>query len=328
MKILEQLKADDTIKYIPIHVISNKDSTTFPQQFKSINIIKKPLNLDQTESLFEHFNKYTINRNARILLVEDEVITVINNKKFVIVSVKTGKEAIEKLQAFTFDGIILDLKLPDLEGRELLKIAKAKLGTLPPVVIYSMKDLSAEEYTELNQYTNKIVRKEGDISLERLMNECSLFLHAVNKITPQATPEIKMLSDSDTLLQNKEILLVDDDMRNVYALSMVLKRQGMKVTVATNGEEALKKMEIMKKIDIVIMDIMMPIMDGYETMRHIRKMDKFKTLPIIAITAKAMPDDKKSCIDAGANDYITKPVDDDKLLMMLRIWLSTTERTL
>ncbi len=229
----------------------------------------------------------------------------------------------QALSANKYAGLILDINLPDTSGIDLLEKVSKIATPLPPVIIYSQKDLTTEEYTRIHQYTNKIVLKAGDTSMERLLNECSLFLHAVNKNNNPRPTENKMIADTDKVLVGKEILLVDDDMRNVYALSMVLKRHGIVVTIATNGMDALQKLESMSKVDLVIMDIMMPVLDGYETTRRIRKLPQFKNLPIIAVTAKAMPDDKKACLEAGANEYITKPIDADKLLSMLRVWLST-----
>lgn len=329
VSILEKLKDDPQTKKIPLHVVSSDDTSTNTED-KAVNVLQNPLDQSTMEQLFSYFTQ----KDGRILLVEDEAITqkaiidTMKAKQIEVVPVQTAKEGIEKLKTEKFDGIISDLKLPDMDGSEFLKIAKSLLNTLPPVVIYSMKDLTPEEYSDLNQYTNKIIRKEGDLSLDRLLNECLLFLHSVKKTVARTTTnnEIKMIANPDALLRDKEVLIVDDDMRNVYALSMLLKRQGMKITIATNGEEALQKMAQMQHLDIVIMDIMMPIMDGYKTMRQIRSKPEYKSLPIIAVTAKAMPDDRKACIDAGANDYVTKPVDDEKLLIMLRIWLSYTER--
>jgi len=332
VNLIEQLKADADTKNIPVHVISNNESTSLPQNLKSVNIYKKPVNTDDFENVFEFFVKDQSQVDLPILLIEDDIITqkaickASGGKNISIVAASTAKEAMEQLQSAKFAGVILDLNLPDMDGIELLKAAGDDQIVLPPIVVYSGKDLTEEEFSRLHQYTNKIVLKEGDTSLERLLNECSLFLHAVNKDEAHATENFKKITETDNILQDKEILLVDDDMRNVYALSMVLKRQKMIVTIATNGEDALQKIDLMPKLDIIIMDIMMPVLDGFETTRRIRKKSQYKNLPIIAVTAKAMPDDKKACIEAGANDYITKPIDADKLLSMMRVWLSNAER--
>lgn len=329
--VLQKLKENNTTKDIPVHVVSSKDPAFLSPYLNSINFLEKTVKPEAVDHVLQSFTNATLADNSRILLVEDDLVTqkaickAAANKNIAIDAVATGKEAWEKLQSNTFGGLVLDLKLPDIDGRDLLKMAKEKSIFLPPVIIYSQKDLSEEEYAELNQYTNKIVRKEGDSSLDRLLNECSLFLHSVKKNDKQAVDKVKMLPETDNILRDKAVLLVDDDMRNVYALSIILQHQKMNVIVATNGEEALKKLEQMQQQpDIIIMDIMMPVLDGYETMKCIRKKEQYKNLPIIAVTAKAMPDDKKACIEAGANDYITKPIDDEKLLSMMRIWLSST----
>jgi len=332
--LIQELKTSDETRNIPIHVISNNDMNDLTKKFKSINLYRKTSNAADLEEVFKFFNGESLEKNLAILLVEDDnvmqdaISRAAKAKNINIVVASTAHAGLEQLRAQKFAGIILDLKLPDMDGIDLLKSANDELISLPPIIVHSEKDLTEDEFARINQYTNKIVVKEGDASLERLLNECTLFLHAVNKNTPQAPENLKMHLETDKILQGKDVLLVDDDMRNVYALSMVLKRQGMNITIATNGEEALKKLDTMPKLDIVIMDIMMPVMDGFETTRRIRKKDQFKNLPIIAVTAKAMPNDKTACIEAGANDYITKPIDAEKLLSMMRVWLSSAERSL
>ncbi len=330
VKLINELNAHASTKDIPVHIISNNNANYQASDSKRITVFKKPTLDKDLDNVFDFFVKDATSSNLAILLVEDDKVTrdavskAAKAKNINIVAVDNGKDCLDKLRAGKFAGLILDLNLPDYDGINLLHDASKQGISLPPIIVYSQRDLNQTEFARLNEYTNKIVLKEGDTSLQRLLNECSLFLHAVNKNESNSTPNVSMITDADNILRDKEALLVDDDMRNVYALSMILKRQGMKVTVATNGEECLKKMDSMPKIDIVIMDVMMPVMDGYETTRRIRKKNQFSNLPIIAVTAKAMPDDRTACLDAGANDYITKPIDADKLLSMMRVWLSSS----
>lgn len=335
LSIIEQLKSDNNTKNIPIHVIANGDEKTVPTNLRSVHLFKKSELALRLDDVFEFLDSNDNKSVALpILLIEDDLVTqnaickAANAADINIVKVGNAKDGLARLQSEKFSAIILDLILPDMDGLDLLKVANEKSINLPPIVIYSDKDLSEDEFAMINQYTNKIITKDGDSSLERLLNECLLFLHSVNKNNINKNENLKLIVDTDNTLRDKNVLLVDDDMRNVYALSSVLKRHGMKVTIATNGEEALKKMDEMPILDIVIMDIMMPVLDGYETTRRIRKKEKYRNLPIVAVTAKAMPDDKKACLNAGANEYITKPIDADKLLAMLRIWLSTSSRNL
>lgn len=318
-KFISMLKSEAITKDIPVHIVSKQD-VNFAQNKAA----------DDFGNVFEMFkDQPQTTTTLPILLIEDELITqkavvkAAKERNIMIQAVGTGAAAMKEIETNKYAGLILDINLPDTSGIELLEKISKKISPLPPVIIYSQKDLTAEEYTRIHQYTNKIVLKAGDTSMERLLNECSLFLHSVNRSNNPKPSQEKMIADTDKVLHGKEILLVDDDMRNVYALSMVLKRHGIAVTIATNGMDALQKLEAMPKIDLVIMDIMMPVLDGYETTRRIRKLPQFKELPIIAVTAKAMPDDKRACLEAGANEYITKPIDADKLLSMMRVWLST-----
>jgi CheY-like chemotaxis protein len=192
---------------------------------------------------------------------------------------------------------------------------------VPPIIINTGKDLSQEEFKELNRFTDSIVIK-GANSPDRLLDEVSLFLHSVHKsLPPEQKERIRMVRDSDEALKGRKVLLVDDDLRNTFALSKVLRKHGLDVVMADNGKLALDKLESEAGIELVIMDIMMPVMDGYEAIGRIRTMPQFQSLPIIALTAKAMTGDREKCIERGANDYMTKPLDTDKLLSLIRVWL-------
>jgi len=213
--------------------------------------------------------------------------------------------------------------LPDISGFDLIhKLEEIKDRNLTPIIVYTGKELTKEENNELQQYAESIIIK-GVKSEERLLDETALFLHRTISNLPKSKQLIiNSLHSKEALFRKKTILLVDDDSRNVFALSQVLKERGMEIVKAENGKIALQMLEEHPEIDLVLMDIMMPEMDGYEAMRQIRSQIKFRKLPVLALTAKAMKDDKQKCIDAGANDYITKPIDVERLTSLMRVWLS------
>jgi CheY-like chemotaxis protein len=219
--------------------------------------------------------------------------------------------------------MILDIGLPDMSGFDLIhKLENIKGHKIPPIIVYTGKELTKEENNELEKYAESIIIK-GVKSEERLLDETALFLHRTISNLPKSKQIIiNSLYDKETIFQSKKILLVDDDMRNLFALSKILKERGMEIIKAENGKIALEILEKQPDIHMVLVDIMMPEMDGYEAMRRIRSNVEFKDLPVIALTAKAMKEDKQKCIDAGANDYITKPIDLERLLSLMRVWLS------
>jgi CheY-like chemotaxis protein len=222
----------------------------------------------------------------------------------------------------TIDCIVLDVGLPDISGFEFIQALKKKSGDkMPPIIVYTGKELTPQENDELQQYTETIIVK-GVKSEERLLDETALFLHRTVKDLPASKKDmITRLYDKEALLQGKQILLVDDDMRNIFALGKVLKEKGMEIHKAENGCTALKILDANPQMDFVLMDIMMPEMDGYECMQRIRQRREFRDLPILALTAKAMKEDRQKCIEAGANDYISKPVDVERLMSLMRIWV-------
>jgi CheY-like chemotaxis protein len=235
----------------------------------------------------------------------------------------TGKEALELFEQNHIDCIILDIGLPDMTGFELIhKLEDIEGHNLPPIIVYTGKELTKEENNLLHKYAESIIIK-GIKSEERLLDETALFLHrTISNLPKSKQMMIHNLHDKEAIFHSKKILLVDDDMRNVFALSKILQERGMEVIKSENGKNALNMLDEHTDIDLVLMDIMMPEMDGYEAMKRIRSQIKFRNLPIIALTAKAMKDDKQKCIDAGANDYITKPIDVERLLSLMRVWLS------
>jgi len=269
-----------------------------------------------------------------VLVVEDDENTqtalqsLLKQKNVEIVMTGTGDAALKQIRETAFDCVILDLKLPDMTGFEWLQAVVKEAGEegAPPIIIYTAKDLSEEENRQLSRYTSSIVIK-GAISSERLLDEVTLFLHSVESaLSKDQQAMIRMQHDPDRALQGRTVLLVDDDMRNTYALSKLLTKHGMNVLIADNGQTALQTLKEQKNIELVIMDIMMPVMDGYQAMREIRGRKAWQDLPIIALTARAMPEEQERCMEAGANDYLVKPVDIDRLLTLLRVWLFKQER--
>ena len=235
---------------------------------------------------------------------------------------ETGKKAIELLRTNRFDCMILDLGLPDISGFTLLdEIEHDTSIKRLPVIIYTGRDLTIEETQKLEKYSSSIVLKNA-FSMERLLDETALFMHRVEQEMPESHRKIiEEIREKDSSIRGKKVLLVDDDMRNAFALSKFLKHKGLNVTIADNGKKALELLESETMPDIVLMDIMMPVMDGYETMKVIRKNLEFKDMPILALTAKALDTDREECIRCGANDYLSKPIDTKKLLSMLRVWM-------
>jgi CheY-like chemotaxis protein len=250
------------------------------------------------------------------------IIKLLGDNNVKIVAVDTAEKAYELLQNESFDCQILDLGLKEMSGFDLLgKIRSDKKIVDLPIIIYTGKDLSKEEEKRLNIYADSIILK-GARSFERLLSETTLFLHQIESEMPESKRKIlQQLHNKEEMLKGKNVLIVDDDMRNVFALSSLLEEKGIKVIAARNGKDGLEKLSMNPNIDLVLMDIMMPEMDGYEAMQKIRKEKQYKRLPIIALTAKAMKEDREKCIAAGANDYLAKPVDTEKLLSLLRVWL-------
>jgi CheY-like chemotaxis protein len=271
-----------------------------------------------------------------LLVVEDDaaqrqsIIDLIGNGDVETVAVETGSEALEAIRTQRFDCLVLDLLLPDMNRFELIEQIKREpnLDRLP-IIIYTGKELTPQEEAELRRLSDTLIIK-GVRSPERLLDETSLFLHRIQANLPEPQRLIlEQLRRNDPILSGKKVLIVDDDVRNIFALTSVLEQFQMQVVYAENGRDGIAMLQSNPGIDLVLMDIMMPEMDGYETMRSIRQMNQFATLPMIALTAKAMKGDCEKCLDAGATDYITKPVAIEQLLSMLRIWLcQSEERTL
>ncbi|WLE96596.1 MAG: response regulator [Candidatus Electrothrix communis] len=326
-KVLEILKEQTATRHIPVHIMSVDDAGLDARRKGALAALQKPVSREQLEHAFDNIKK-TSNQQIRTLLVAAQdserrknIITLMGNKDVQSEEAGSGQEVLDKLRKRGYDCLIMGIEFPDMSSFSLLKHLKDEEVHVPPVIVYTGKDISWEESAELEQYANSIIIK-GVMSEERLLDESSLFLHRIISDLPEKKQRmIRNLHEDDAIFKGKRILLVDDDMRNVFALAKVLGDKGMQTVKAEDGATALAVLEKEDAFDLVLMDIMMPVMDGYEAIKRIRKQPQWKKLPIIALTAKAMKDDRSRCLAAGANDYLTKPVDVERLLALLRLWL-------
>ncbi len=325
--VLDVLKYGLETRHIPVHVMSGRDRTPDIMQKGAIGFLTKPIEAADIRKTLDRIGSILETTVKHILVVEDDekgrkaVETLVAAEGVQITGANSGKDALKAISRQNFDCVILDLGLPDMSGFDLLRTLNEDPDvSLPPVIVYTGKELTGMELRELSQYTTKVVVK-GANSPERLLDEVSLFLHTVESSLPGEQQRVlRMLHDPEKLLRGKKILLADDDLRNSFALSKVLKNAGLTVVMAENGQVALEVLE-KEDVDMVLMDIMMPIMDGYEAMERIRRQPRFKDLPMVALTAKAMVEDRTKCIRAGANDYLAKPVETAKLLSLMRVLL-------
>jgi len=328
-KVLHELKANPDVRHIPVHIISVNERSLDTIKEGAIEYLMKPVNKNDLEEAFNRIENFISRKMKNLLIIEDNenarkaMRKLIGNGDVKCLEAGTGKDALTLYKQNHIDCIILDIGLPDMTGFDLIyKLESLKDHDIPPIIIYTGKELTKEENNELQKYAESIIIK-GVKSEERLLDETALFLHRTISNLPESKQAIiNNLYDKEAVFHSKKILLVDDDMRNVFALSKILKERGMEIIKAENGKNALDMLDKHTDIDLVLMDIMMPEMDGYEAMKRIRSQVKYKNLPVIALTAKAMKDDKQKCIDAGANEYIAKPVDVERLLSLMRVWLS------
>ncbi|KQV80699.1 histidine kinase [Massilia sp. Root351] len=326
--VLDRLKRDPSTRHIPVHVMSSLRERERALRQGAISYLNKPVSKDALHEEFTRIQKFLLGGKRSLLVVDDEqhqrdaIVSLIGDSDLRIVAVDTGERALQALRDNHFDCMVLDLTLPDISGFDLLDIIgkDSSLRDLP-IVINTAKELDRKEVAKLKRYAKTIVIKDAR-SPERLLDETALFLHRSQASLPEL--QRRMLEEihaADSGLAGRKVLIVDDDLRNIFALSSLLERQQMQVSFAENGRDGIEVLERDPTIEIVLMDIMMPEMDGYDTMRAIRRIPKFKSLPIITLTAKAMKGDRDKCIAAGASDYITKPVDVAQLLSLMRVWL-------
>ncbi|MBF0189351.1 MAG: response regulator, partial [Magnetococcales bacterium] len=330
-QVMATLKERTNTRHIPIHFMSAQDTMLDAMKSGAIGFLTKPVSMGQMQAAFDRI-LHVIDRPVKqLLLIEDDPVQVeslrqlIGNGDVETVIAQTGSDALEVLARQSFDCIVLDLGLPDMNGLELLESLRTQQEIRQvPVVIYTGRELEPDERAALDQYAQSIIIKNAR-SPERLLDDTALFLHRVESDLPaQQRQTIRMLHDPEAVFDGRTALLVDDDMRNIFSLSAVLQEKRMQVMTASNGREALEQLDQLAEddsVDIILMDIMMPEMDGYEAMRQIRARERFGELPIIALTAKAMKGDRATCIKAGASDYLAKPVNTEKLLSMMRVWM-------
>ncbi|QFU22538.1 CHASE3 domain-containing protein [Shewanella eurypsychrophilus] len=328
-KVLEQLKFSLKTRHIPVEIISaHSDDKNSALVQGAIGLQTKPVSQEQLLTVFDEIRDFSASELRHVLVVEDDIanqtsiIRLLENSDIDIKCVDNGSQGVDEIMSGQYDCVILDLGLPDFSGFEVLKrIDASELTRVPPVIIYTGKEITDEEQDELNKYSSTIVIK-GVGSAERLLDDISLFLHDIeSRFCASSQKTIHMLHDEDSMLKGRKVLLADDDMRNTYALSKKLIEIGFDVEMAYNGKEALEQLEQDKNFELVLMDTMMPEMDGYEATQKIRALSHYKHIPIIALTAKAMPEDREKSLQAGASEYLTKPIDFDKLLSIMRIWL-------
>ncbi|RUO98012.1 HAMP domain-containing protein [Hyphomicrobium sp.] len=325
--VLSQLKHNPLTRHIPVQVLTLDDDRHHGLARGAYSFLTKPLQADQLKNALRKIGAFSASATKRLLIVEDDpaerlsISTLIEDGDVEILTAPDGATAIEILKNDSIDCVVLDLKLPDMSGFEVLEhMSRQEVMRDIPVIVFTGRELSSDENLQIRQYARTVVVK-GVESPERLLDETALFLHRVVTDLPAQKQELlSRLHDTDDYLVGRKVLLVDDDARNIFALSSLLERRGMEVLTATTGLEAIETLST-TDVSIVLMDIMMPEMDGYQTMQKIRSSEKNQRLPIIALTAKAMKGDREKCLEAGASDYLAKPVDTEQLLSALRMWL-------
>ncbi len=326
--VLDTLKVDSATRHIPVHLMSAYYEATFDVFKKgAIGFLHKPVAQEDLEAAFAKLEEAVNKEIKELLVVEDDavqrkrILELIGNSDVHTTEVSNGEEAAATLHEKRYDCMVLDYMLPDMTGLGFLKKMTAAQVDIPPVIVYTLREITPQEEEELLKYSHSIIIK-GEKSEERLLDETALFLHrVVSKLPRQKQKMISSLHDPDQLFRGKKILLADDDMRNVFALSKELEGREMTVCPAADGKKALVLLKQESAIDLVLMDVMMPVMDGYEAIRKIREQPQFAKLPVIALTAKAMKGDREKCLAAGTNDYLAKPVDIERLFSMMRVWL-------
>jgi HAMP domain-containing protein/CheY-like chemotaxis protein len=327
--LLSHIKQDPELRHIPVHVIGSNDERHRFLRSGALAFTLKPVSETDLHRIVEGLFAFVERATRTVLVVEDDdteraaVIALLSAQDGVdVVGAASAEEAEQALEAQTVDCLVLDLKLPKSSGFHLLeKLKEDQRFQAIPVIVYTGKDLTRREETRLSKYAETIIVKDAR-SPERLLEETTLFLHQPDSRLPQEQRMmLEQLHANAAVLEGKRVLVVDDDVRNVFALTSVLEHHGMSVVFAENGREGIAMLQQHPDVDLVLMDVMMPEMDGYETMTEIRKRPQFRKLPIIALTAKAMKGDRERSIEAGASDYITKPVDVDQLLSLMRVWL-------
>jgi CheY-like chemotaxis protein/two-component sensor histidine kinase len=327
--VLDRLKRDPDTRHIPVHIISAADDEHRGLEGGAIAFRRKPASREHLGAALSEIRTFLDRRVKKLLVVEDDdrqrdsILELVGEDDIEVVAVGSGEEALAALDKDTFDCMVLDLKLPGISGFDLMRAVKEREGGLRrlPIIVYTGQELSKPEETQLRGLADTIIVKDVR-SPERLLDETALFLHRVQQKLPEPKREVlRRLAKADPFLDGRRVLVVDDDIRNIFAVTALLEQHGMNVSYAETGQDAIDRLLAEPGIDLVLMDIMMPEMDGYEATRRIRAHSGIAEIPIIALTAKAMKGDREKCIQAGASDYITKPIDADQLVSLLRVWL-------
>ncbi|MEW6302925.1 MAG: HAMP domain-containing protein [Verrucomicrobiota bacterium] len=326
--LLNHLKKDPSTRHIPVQIITVEEERQHGLERGAFGYLNKPMTMDVLENALDRVQHFVERPVKRLLVVDDDdaermsMVELLRHDDVEIVTAATGKEALDAMHDSIFDCVVLDLRLPDISGFELLEIVQSEPALQDlPIVVFTGKQLSADEEIQLRKFAKSIIIK-GVRSPERLLDETALFLHRVTTTLPAHKQQmLERLHNTDEALASKKVLVVDDDVRNIFALTSLLERHSMQVINATNGREAIKLLDSTPDVAFVLMDIMMPEMDGYETIRTVRQNPRHKLLPIVALTAKAMKGDREKCLEAGASDYISKPVNTEQLLSIMRVWL-------
>ncbi len=329
LTLMRKLKEQPSTRHIPVHFISADDQSIDAKKMGAIGYVVKPANVERLDEVFQKITTFLAKTVKNILIIANDelnrqkIMDLVADEGLQIEASSTGDNACQKLQTTTYDCVILDMNVEQGAGTKLLEMMLQKHTHFCkiPIIVYAERDLTIEEEELLLRCSAEIPIKQVN-STVYLVEETTLFLHQMEAKLPEDKQKIlHMIHDKKAVLKNKKVLIVDDDERNIFALATILENQDVEVICAVNGKESLENLECNPDTAMILMDIMMPEMDGYEAIREIRKQEKYRNLPIIALTAKAMKDDKSKCIDAGANDYLTKPVDTDKLLSLMRVWL-------
>ncbi|WLG53405.1 response regulator [Pseudomonas sp. FP1742] len=333
LTVLQRLKEHAETRHIPVHVISVEDRVEAAMHMGAIGYALKPTTREELKDVFARLEAKLTQKVKRILLVEDDdvqrdsIARLIGDEDIEITAVGLAQDALDLLRTTIFDCMIIDLKLPDMLGNDLLKrMSREDICSFPPVIVYTGRNLTRDEEAELRKYSRSIIIK-GARSPERLLDEVTLFLHKVeSRLSDERQTMLKTARSRDKIFEGRKVLLVDDDVRNIFALTSALEQKGAVVVIGRNGREAIERLNEVEDIDLVLMDVMMPEMDGFEVTLEIRKDPRWRKLPIIAVTAKAMKDDQERCLQAGSNDYLAKPIDLDRLFSLIRVWLPKMER--
>jgi signal transduction histidine kinase/CheY-like chemotaxis protein/HAMP domain-containing protein len=334
LTLLDRIKRNPATRHIPVHVISIDEVSRRGAALGAFAYLEKPVSREALEGAFEQMTTFLDRPVRRLLLVEDDdrqrktmVEMVGEGDDVEVTAVRSAEEAADALERGEFDCMVVDLVLPGDDGIQLLEKVRAKAGARQlPIIVYTGKDLTPEDEEALKKYAQSVILKSAVHSPERLLSETALFLHRVESDLPERSKAVLEASrHDDDSVAGRKVLVVDDDVRNIFAMTSVLEASGLEVIYAENGQGAIEALTRDPGIDLVLMDVMMPGMDGYQTMRAIRANPIFRGIPIIAITAKALKDDRKKCLEAGASDYLPKPVDTDKLLELIRLWTGNAE---